>query len=152
MLFNSFEFLLVFLPIVTVGFFLIGRTGSLAMSLVWLVAMSLVFHSYWKASYTWLLVATIVLNYLLAEGCRTAAGTAPTWRHRCVLIVGLTFNIALLAYFKYAGFGAEIIGRLTHTFIHVGDIVLPLAISFYTFQILPFWSTPIAEKPPDIRF
>jgi|SRR5262245_18807229 len=137
MLFNSFEFLLLFLPAVALGFYLIAQFQRLAPVLLWLIACSLVFHGYWKASYTWLFVTSMAANYCIGQVfwlCREAS----TFVRKSVLIIGIGFNIALLGYFKYAFFFAEILRDVTGYQWESGEIILPLAISFYTFQQIAY--------------
>jgi hypothetical protein len=74
MLFNSPEFLLLFLPLTVLGFYALGRFGTGAIVLLWLIAASLVFHAYWKASYTWLFVASVLANHVLGRLCRPPEG------------------------------------------------------------------------------
>lgn len=143
MLFNSFEFLLCFLPVVLIGFYVLARARNLSLVLVWLVGSSLLFHGYWKASYTWLFVVSIGANYLFGLACRPTKGLQETvrrtaLRRKLAIVLGVIFNIGLLAYFKYAMFFSEVILHATGVFINVGDIILPLAISFYTFQQIAF--------------
>ena len=124
MLFNSPEFVLGFLPIVLAGFFLAGRAGGTRWALCWLVAASLFFYGWWNPKFVLLLAGSIVANYALSERIR---------RHpsRAWLIAGVTANLVLLGWFKYANFMIQGVLRL-HT--PELDIFLPLAISFFTFQ------------------
>lgn len=137
MLFNSFEFLLLFLPLTLVGFYFLARFRSVPLVLAWLVLCSLFFHGYWKASYTWLFLCSMVVNYLFGLACLPALGK-PAWQRRATIIAAVIFNLGLLAYFKYAGFLAGVVWQISGYFFNPGDIVLPLAISFYTFQQISF--------------
>lgn len=139
MLFNSFEFLLLFLPVTVLGFYLLAKVGRLPLVLVWLILCSLFFHGYWKASYTWLFVISIVVNYQFGLACLPSALGDKGRRYRKAAIVGgISFNLGLLGYFKYVGFFADIVWQVSGRFFEVGEIVLPLAISFYTFQQIAF--------------
>ena len=140
MLFNSFEFLLVFLPIVLGGFFVLGRVAGLASALVWVIVCSLIFHGFTRASFTSIFVVSILVNYGFGALCGND-GPLPSKRARFwFLTAGICFNLGLLGYFnlgllgyfKYAGFLASTYWHFTGHFIDVGDIALPLAISFYT--------------------
>src|SRR5262245_33254791 len=137
MLFNSFEFLLFFLPAVTAGFYLLARYRRLAPALLWLIGCSLVFHGYWKASYTWLFVASMLINYGLGLIFWNLA-EARTFLRKAVLFIGIGANIAILGYFKYASFFAEIVRDVTGRLWEPGEIIVPLAISFYTFQQIAY--------------
>ncbi len=127
MLFHSHAFLLGFLPLTLAGFFLAGRWWGARAALVWVLLASLVFYGWWNWAHVPLLLGSILLNLWLAR--RLALQTDPA-RRRCWLIGGIAANLGLLGWFKYAGFLGTALG-------HDGfgaDIVLPLAISFFTFQ------------------
>ncbi|HEX9395546.1 MAG TPA: MBOAT family protein [Burkholderiales bacterium] len=128
MLFNSYVFLLAFLPLAVVAFYTLNRL-SRAAAIFSLVVFSLVYYAWWDVAYVPLLVGSILANYALGRRIQTLA---PAHRRAAyaLSVVGIAANLALLAYFKYAHFLADIVG-LGGTF---GSIVLPLAISFYTFQ------------------
>jgi len=152
MLFNSFEFLLLFLPVTLIGFYALARIGSLWVVLAWLIACSLFFHGYWKASYTWLFVVSIVVNYFMGLACLPSQSRGPRHSRTWVLVAGLAFNLGLLGYFKYAGFLADMVARFGGPFMDVGEIVLPLAISFYTFQQISFLVDTWSGKSPRYGF
>lgn len=129
MLFYSFEFLYAFLPIVLLGFYALGALPESFrnLSMVWLAASSLFFYGWWEPGYLPLIVASIAFNY--------AAGLyLHRSKQRLVLIAAVACNILLIAYYKYLGFFAEVFSALTGGSIQVGEIILPLAISFFTFQ------------------
>jgi alginate O-acetyltransferase complex protein AlgI len=135
MLFNSPEFVLGFLPVALGGFFLVGRAGGTRWALGWLVAASLFFYGWWNPKFVLLLAGSILANYgfgqrilVLARGGRQDA--ARHW-----LIAGVTANLALLGWFKYANFLIHDVARLNTPEL---DIFLPLAISFFTFQQIMF--------------
>src|ERR1700681_2463685 len=135
MLFNSFEFLLAFLPVVVAGYFafnrLSGRWGN-----TWLVAASLFFYAWWRAEYLALLAASIAVNFTVGRAImRRAAQGLPT---RAILIAGIAFNLALLGYFKYANFFMENLASLLGTEAPHLDVILPIGISFFTFTQIAF--------------
>jgi alginate O-acetyltransferase complex protein AlgI len=120
MLFGTKLFILGFLPIAVGGFLFAGRLGR-RVSLCWLLWCSLVFYAWWKPVFVTLLIASILVNFWF--GKRVAL-------RRVWLMAGLAFNLALLGFFKYANFFAALLG-LASPF---GGILLPLGISFFTFQ------------------
>jgi len=127
MLFNSYIFLFCFLPIVVLGIAVIQRNQYPSpYVLVWLLVVSLVFYTYWRPLYLLLLLSSIGINYLL--GLQLSR-----YPKRSTLWVALTFNLGLLAYFKYDLFFLSWFGVQTET-----PSVLPLAISFFTFQQISF--------------
>lgn len=120
MIFSSFPFLLVFLPLALIGFVLARRVGQRSTTCFLLVA-SWVFYAFWDWRYLPLLWLSMGVNYAL--GLRAWQTRQKTW-----LVAALVFNLGMLGYYKYLGFFAGMLGY------RVGDWVLPLAISFYTFQ------------------
>jgi D-alanyl-lipoteichoic acid acyltransferase DltB (MBOAT superfamily) len=129
MLFNSYVFLCLFLPLSVISFYLLNR-WSRTLAIVSLVAFSLVYYAYWNYVYVPLLVASILANFGLGRAIQAAAATGPGPRAKALMVAGIAANLALLAYFKYAYFIAGLFGAAQG----LGTIVLPLAISFYTFQ------------------
>ena len=130
MLFNSLEYIFLFLPITVVCYFLLNHKGYYQAALVWLVVASLGFYAYWKPVYLLLITGSVSFNYLLGGRLQKAA-------RRSLLVFGIVINLGLLAWFKYANFIAANINEyiLAHTdfFINLPKIELPLAISFFTF-------------------
>ena len=123
MLFHSQIFVLCFLPVFLAGFLLAGRYA-----LHWLIAASLVFYGWWNPAHMPLLVGSILANH--AIGLRIHRSGAP----RRWLLVGVAGNLALLGWFKYADF---LLAMVSPDAPALG-IVLPLAISFFTFQQIVF--------------
>ena len=123
MLFHSQIFVLCFLPVFLAGFLLAGRYA-----LYWLIAASLVFYGWWNPAHMPLLVGSILANH--AIGLRIHRSGAP----RRWLLVGVAGNLALLGWFKYADF---LLAMVSPDAPALG-IVLPLAISFFTFQQIVF--------------
>jgi alginate O-acetyltransferase complex protein AlgI len=135
-LFNSYEYLLVFLPSVAAVFFSLNRFASATVAKFCLVAASLAFYSWWGLAYLPLIIISIFVNY----GVGTALGTArlAPCNRRALLTAGLGFNLGLLGYFKYANFVVDNANSLAGTNFHLDRIVLPLAISFFTFQKIAY--------------
>lgn len=132
MLFNSHVFVLAFLPITMLGFFLLGRLHSTRAARLWLVAASLVFYGWWSWLYLGLLLLSMLANFTLGNAILSAREGAPG-RARALVAGGVAANVALLGWYKYATFVAENVTALTGIEFAVGGVVLPLAISFYTF-------------------
>lgn len=134
MLFNSYEFILAFLPTTLLGFHAIMAHGNHRAAVAWLVAASLFFYGWWNPLYLGLIVASVCLNFLWSLGLvRSADGRRPSLS-RVKLGFGVAANLLALAYFKYAVFFADNVSKFWSTGYRVQDIVLPLAISFFTFQ------------------
>lgn len=127
MLFNSYEFIFLFLPIAILGFFGIARWSHRAAT-AWLVVASLFFYGWWDWHYVPLLMSSIVWNYFI--GCRLERQPG----RRGWLILGITVNLALLGYFKYTDFFLGTVNALAGADVFsLPHIVLPLGISFFTF-------------------
>lgn len=137
MLFNSFEFLFAFLPITAIIYFLIGNFGHNRAAIAWLVSASLFFYGWWNPAYLGLILASIFFNYGvgLALSYRSKSSSL---RLKLVLSAGVIINLAALGYFKYAGFFIENYNTYAGTTYNVDKIILPLAISFFTFQQIAF--------------
>ena len=131
MLFNSYFFIFVFLPATLLGFHLIGKSGHHRIAISWLVAASLFFYGWWNPAYLGLILASILFNY--ATG--VSLGVKPS---KYVLAFGIAANLSLIGYFKYANFFLDNINVIIDTNIHLEQIILPLAISFFTFQQIAF--------------
>lgn len=130
MLFNSFEFIFVFLPIIFVGYYVLNKV-NFTLSKVWLLVGSLFFYSWWNPVYLPLILSSIFVNYFIGTWLGNAEGKR---KRQTILTAGLIFNIALLGYFKYYDFFITNLNTLFSTDFNVLHLVLPLAISFFTFQ------------------
>jgi D-alanyl-lipoteichoic acid acyltransferase DltB (MBOAT superfamily) len=134
MLFGSFEFLFVFLPTVLAGFYFIGRSLGRLAALGWLLLASMVFYASWKLEYLWILFASILFNYSLA--CLIGVGGR---FKKSLLMFSLAGNIFLLLYYKVLIAGYFDSARVTTAaFSTTEDLLIPLAISFITFQQIAF--------------
>jgi D-alanyl-lipoteichoic acid acyltransferase DltB (MBOAT superfamily) len=133
LLFNSYEFIFAFLPITAAVFFLLVRSPFRRMAAGWLALASLFYYAWWTPAYLPLLLASIGGNYLLGRAIAAAAA----WR-RALLILGIGLNLAAIGWFKYAGFLADNLNGFLGTHLDPGVIVLPLAISFFTFQQIAY--------------
>jgi len=137
MLFNSHVFILLFLPATLAGFFLLGRLRDTRAARLWLLLASLVFYGWWSWLYLGLLVLSMMLNFALGRGISAARTKAPG-RAKALMVLGVAGNIGLLAWYKYAIFIGDNLAALTGLEFVFGGVVLPLAISFYTFLQIAF--------------
>ena len=129
MLFNSYAFLFVFLPLVLLTFH-VGRLWSRRLALGGVSVLSLVFYGLWDPRYLALLVPSLLINYVLGE---VLAQT----RQRAWLILGIAANLAVIGWFKYSAFFyTTATGTEPPDFMR--GIVLPLGISFITFQKIAY--------------
>ena len=139
MLFNSLDFLL-FFPIVTISYYLMPRK----VRYIWLLVCSYYFYMSWNPKYAILIIISTVTTFLggaLLD--RAVLNNAKESVKRLIVASVIVINIGILAYFKYANFFIEIISDV---FAKIGvcilipkvDVLLPVGISFYTFQALSY--------------
>jgi D-alanyl-lipoteichoic acid acyltransferase DltB (MBOAT superfamily) len=134
-LFNSYIFIFLFLPITLLGFFLIGKKGHHRVAISWLVGASLLFYGWWNPAYLFLILASILFNYAFGVVLGEQKNTG---KNKLLLSVGVAFNLGLIAYYKYANFFIDNLNLLLDTSYHLETIILPLAISFFTFQQIAY--------------
>ena len=136
MLFSSYEFLFCFLPLVILIYFLLSRVGAVVQR-TFLVVASLYFYAYNNPKYLLLILASILINYLIAYVMQIGRKRIPQCA-KIALCIGVIFNVVLIGYYKYYDFLIENINALTGMQFLLKQIVLPLGISFFTFQQLSF--------------
>ena len=135
MLFNSREFLLYFLPAVLLAYFLLQqKLRSSVPAKVFLFLVSLAFYGFWNKAYVPLLVASILGNYFLG----TTLLHWPRQKGKWLLVFGLAENVGLLVYYKYADFLIGNWNAATGGAVALLHPLLPLAISFFTFQQISY--------------
>jgi len=132
MVFSSFPFLWIFLPIVLIGTVLTQKRGGN----LFLLAMSLLFYAWGEPKYIVLLLLSIAMNY----GCGLLIDKAQKGIERKLLTAaGIVLNLLLLGYFKYYNFFAEALNSVLRTeAMALKRIALPVGISFYTFQSISY--------------
>lgn len=140
MLFNSYIFILFFLPVSLIGYFGLnkyayGKKGQAG--LLWLFLMSLWFYGYEKPVYLVLILSSILVNFLLTREM-TRRKRKKDGALAFLLSIGLIFNIGLLFYFKYYNFFLDNVYRVMGQEWEWRNIFLPLGISFFTFQQLSY--------------
>ena len=127
MLFNDPIFLFLFLPIVVLLFHLIRRTVGGEASMILIVIASIFFYGWWNPPYLMLLLGSVLFNYAITYHLLKKPS-------KLLLTFGVLANIAVLGYFKYRNFFMENIGLLLGESWQFEEILIPLAISFFTFQ------------------
>lgn len=128
MLFNSFAFLFVFLPVTLIGYYALKKRG-MRNALAFVLFASICFYGMDEEYYVILLLSSIVFNYYIAIYIASLSGK----RKRLCLVAGVGVNVATLVYFKYMSFLCEIVKQLFGLHFPVPHIPLPPGISFYTF-------------------
>jgi alginate O-acetyltransferase complex protein AlgI len=137
MLFNSYEFIFAFLPVVLAVFFVLGR-ASRVWALRWVIAASLFFYGWWRPLNVLIIAPSVLINFLLARLLQRLNKEGRRGSANVVLLVGLAFNVAFLGYFKYSNFLVGAINDAFGTQMILARIILPLGISFITFQKIAF--------------
>ncbi len=135
MLFNSYHFLFLFLPVTLLGYQVLGRFGRRAVML-WLAAASLVFYAAWNPPIVVLLILSTLLNFLVARAISETPPDSPPRRR--LLILGVGLNLLALFYFKYLFKALLLLHSLGVPGLHFGSILLPLGISFFTFTQISY--------------
>lgn len=138
MLFNSFVFIFLFLPITLLTYFGLNKIGYHQTAKVFLVGASLYFYAFFNPSYLPIIIVSVIFNYFIGLGLSGQQFHSQYCIRKLLLIVGVLFNVGLLGYFKYTDFFIENINALFGTSFLLVNILLPLGISFFTFQQLAF--------------
>jgi D-alanyl-lipoteichoic acid acyltransferase DltB (MBOAT superfamily) len=138
MLFNSFGFILVFLPATLLGFFAIARRIGPVPAAAWLGLASLVFYGWWNPRLVVLLLASILFNYLAGRAIAARTAAASPGAAQRLLVGAITANLLLLGLFKYADFFIVTANQLAGTHWPATGLILPLGISFFTFTQIAF--------------
>ena len=149
MLFNSWEFLLLFLPTFFISYWILFKKNRIAQNVLILV-FSYIFYSYWNYKFLLLIVFSSLLDFFLAKKIVKSSHEA---KRRNLLIVSIAGNIGVLGYFKYMNFFIDNLNFVLTKFgISISqidlNIILPVGISFYTFQTLSYTIDVYRRKIP----
>lgn len=126
MLFNSYEFILLYLPFTLLVYYKLAKYWGSNYAKSFLIFMSLVFYSYWDINNLPILLTSIIVNYIFGHMLTQK-------KNKVTLACGIAFNLAFLGYFKYTDFVIQNVNVLLNTSIPLQNIILPLGISFFTF-------------------
>lgn len=143
MLFNSYLFVFVFFPICLLGYYGLLRLQKPVAARVFLIAMSLWFYGYFNLSYLFIMICSIGVNFLFhrllsrKETGENGAEKTGTF-HKAVMIFAVAFNLGVLFYFKYFDFFLSTVNEVFGSSFALRGILLPLGISFFTFQQISF--------------
>ncbi len=130
MAFNSYGFVLAFMPVFIIGYFLFGKRNP-TYAKVFTICASLVFYALNQLSFLWLLIVNTLVNYALGTYIHKT-------KSKAVMIFGIVLNILELFYYKYLGFFGSIVNSIAGSNITIAATVLPLGISFLTFQMIAY--------------
>lgn len=151
MLFNSYVFILLFLPVTLVVYYRLGRRVDSTAAFYWLILVSLLFYGFWNIYYPLLLLGSVGFNFLIGRRLldkESAVSTARKW----YLFVGVAGNIIVLGYCKYANFFIENLNHFLKLDVASLPLVLPLAVSFFTFQQIAYLVDTYHHKTESVSF
>jgi alginate O-acetyltransferase complex protein AlgI len=131
--FSSWPFIFVFLPVTLLVYFQLNRARRTVLGKAWLVLASLFFYAYWNWVHLPLILVSIGLNFLLGRRLARWPAGGDLRHKRRWLIAGIAANLLALAYYKYIHFITENLAWLWGVPVQMDPVVLPLAISFFTF-------------------
>jgi len=137
MLFNSYQFLFLFLPIALAGYFLLA-SWQIRAGAAWLVATSLFFYGWWDIRFLALLVPSILANYLTGRALGKFAAHGRHQPKRWLLAAAIAGNLLVLGYFKYGNFFVSSVNGVLNADLSPLNLILPLGISFFTFTQIAF--------------
>jgi alginate O-acetyltransferase complex protein AlgI len=138
MYFNSYTYLVFFLPLVVLGYFKLHKLRMSIAARGLLVGASIFFYSYWAPRYAALILFSAIFNFSLGTVMSSSLKNGKTRQVKLTLIFGIIVNLGLLGYYKYADFFIANINQIVGTDIPALRLILPLAISFFTFQQIAY--------------
>ena len=136
MLFNSYVFIFLFLPIVIAVYFALGRLRLIKAARIWLLGASLFFYGFWNPPYLALMLLSIAFNHQI--GNAIASVKLRSNKAKILLWLGIVINLAAICYYKYANFFLDSVNGLFQSNLTFNEVFLPLAISFYTFTQIAY--------------
>lgn len=152
MLFNSYVFIFLFLPITVSVYFLIEKKFATKsrLGISWLVITSLFFYGWWNPPNLGVILLSILVNYLI--GHSLSIDSVSKLKRKAILVLGIAVNIGLLSYYKYSGFIVDNFNQIFNLEVEFAEIILPLAISFFTFQQIAYLVDVYQGKVKNYRF
>ncbi|MEI8389696.1 MAG: MBOAT family O-acyltransferase [bacterium] len=138
MLFNSVDFLFIFLPITFFVYFFLNKIKLVQLSKAWLVLASLLFYSYWSIKYLPLILCSMLFNYSIGTTLNNPENLKLKINKKLVLAFGVTSNLLLLGYYKYFDFFISNTNLVLKSNFNLLHIILPLGISFFTFTQIAY--------------
>lgn len=138
MLFNSYEFIYYFLPVTLIVFFALSGGGLRRAAAGWLALASIFFYGYWSPRYVLLLMGSIAANFAAGRLIDALRRSGAADRARWALIAAVAANLAVLGYYKYANFFIDSLNTAVGSRLSLGEIVLPIGISFFTFTQIAY--------------
>ena len=139
MIFSTYKFIFCFFPVTFAGYFLLGKLKQNVLMKIWLVVASLVFYALGDAKFFPMFLMSIFGNYVFGNAIGSYSNDeTKTIQKKILLAVGILSNVALLGYYKYTDFFIENFNFVTGMDTPLKNIVLPIGISFFTFQLIAY--------------
>lgn len=150
MLFNSYIFIFLFFPITLTGYYLLNHWKCFKAANIFLIGMSLWFYGYYNPYYLLIICGSILVNYMISKRMEAVADNKGL--KKFFLIIGICANIAVIFYFKYYNFFLQNVNTIFKQSFELKNIVLPLGISFFTFQQISYLVDSYAGETKEYRF
>lgn len=138
MIFSTYQFVLIFLPITFGGYFILHKVEMHSCAKLWLVLASFYFYAQGSPDFFPFFLGSVVGNYIIGNLLNKLRGDSHRVERGVLLTVGILANCGLLGYYKYTDFFLMNFRRLTGIVHPLLNIVLPIGISFFTFQLIAF--------------
>lgn len=152
MLFSSWYFILIFLPLTFAGYFLLNHLRLVSVAKVWLVSANLLFYGFWDYRYLPIIICSILFNFTIGGRINPqVARVRYRLSHGALLTCGIVANLLLLGYFKYVDFFIGNVNALIGSNYSFLSIALPLGISFFTFQQIDYLVDSYRGKTKEYR-
>lgn len=136
MIFSTYQFIFIFLPIVFAGYYILNAIKFKNLSRIWLVLASLYFYAQGSPEFFPYFLASIISNYIIGSMLSKMEGK--TIEKKVLFTIGILGNIALLGYYKYADFFITNVNLISGKEFSLLNLALPIGISFFTFQLIAF--------------
>ncbi len=151
MLFNSYEFLYLFLPVTLLVFFALAGAQYFRTAAAWLALVSIGFYGYWNPRYVVLLLLSMAFNFWMARAIVHCQAASRPVQAKQVLVLALVINLLALGYFKYANFMVDTVNAVSNMHLELAKVLLPIGISFFTFTQIAFLVDTHAGKVRESR-
>lgn len=142
MLFTTFDFIFIYLPIVFTIYFILNKLRLIRLGIAFLAVASIFFYGYWNYIYVPLIIASFTFNFFVGSKlCAIATkleGQEKAKKPKGFLTFGILANITLLGYYKYTDFFIENFNGIFGSSVPIMHVILPLGISFFTFTQIAF--------------
>lgn len=138
MIFSTYQFILIFLPVVFIVYFALNTFKMNQMAKIWLILASFYFYSQGSPDFFPFFMGSVLANYIIGTTLGRIQEEHQKLERKLLLLVGVLANVGLLGYYKYTDFFIENYNMITGSDVALKKIILPIGISFFTFQLIAF--------------